>query len=408
MKNVRISTLLMAAAALVLVVGAANVMADCGRCGDEKKADDAGRCGGGGGCGGEKKADACERGGAERLGLTEEEGAKVRAIMGEAHEAMKAWREENAEAFKDLRERYKAAKEAGDEAKLKELHAEKEELTAGAKALHEQYEQKLSELLTDEQMAKLKKVMMSRRHGARRHHRARANRRDHLKMMGEKLGLTDEQKAQVKAILTDAHEQAKAAETREEKKTIFQAAKDKIHTEVLTAEQQAKAKECAEKHGGGKCGPGPEGSCGDKGDRECGDRAGRGRRRPDMRQMMAEKLGLTDEQQAEMKAITDAAAAQAEAAETREAKGDIRKAAHEQIFNEVFTPEQQAKAKAMREAFAGHRGRGGGRGGSRGCGGKDHDAAKCGCGGKEDGGGKCKDTPKPDDQDALVIEAADE
>jgi len=64
--------------------------------------------------------------------------------------------------------------------------------------------------------------------------------------MAEKLGLTADQKEQVKAILKAAHEQAKAATDPEAKKKIMHEAFAKIQTTVLTDAQRtelAKMKE---------------------------------------------------------------------------------------------------------------------------------------------------------------------
>ena len=68
----------------------------------------------------------------------------------------------------------------------------------------------------------------------------------HVGQVAEKLGLTDDQKVQVKAILKAAHEQAKAATDPEAKKKIMHEAFAKIKTTVLTDAQRtelAKMKE---------------------------------------------------------------------------------------------------------------------------------------------------------------------
>jgi Spy/CpxP family protein refolding chaperone len=74
-----------------------------------------------------------------------------------------------------------------------------------------------------------------------------------------KLGLTDEQKAQVKTILTAAREQAKNAPDREAKMKIMREAFDKIRTTVLTDEQRTKLADLKAKwhEGRGTCKKGP-------------------------------------------------------------------------------------------------------------------------------------------------------
>lgn len=418
--------------AMVMAIGAANVMADCGGCGsEEKKADDS-QCRENKGdrpkCADKAEGEGkCAAGG--RLGLSEEDGAKVRAILGEAREAMMAWKKENGEAFKDMRTRWVAAEEADDEEAKAEIAAEKEALMAEAKALHAKYEAQLAEILTEEQMAKLQKMMKGGhggRGGGRCGHgdkgkdcddkdkgcddkgKGRCGHGNRMAMMACKLELTDDQKAQAKEIMCKAMEDAKAAEGREAKMAIFKAAHEQVFNDVLTAEQQERAKamkEACEARGDkGKDECDDKGTCDHKGDGPKGDpgrRGGAPHGRSDMRQMMAKRLGLTDEQQAEMKTIMADAMEQAKVAEGREAKGAIMKAAHEKIFNEVFTPEQQTKAKAMHEAM----GRGS-HGARSDCGSEGHDAAQCACVAKGSGDKGAAPTTTP--PDALVVEPVGE
>jgi Spy/CpxP family protein refolding chaperone len=67
-----------------------------------------------------------------------------------------------------------------------------------------------------------------------------------------KLDQTADQKAQVKAILEQAHKDAQAATDKADKAKIRQAAFEKIKTTVLTADQQKKLTElraqCKERH----------------------------------------------------------------------------------------------------------------------------------------------------------------
>ena len=61
--------------------------------------------------------------------------------------------------------------------------------------------------------------------------------------MGEKLGLTAEQKASIKKILMAAHEKAQGETDKKAKLAIFKEAFAKIKTDVLTTEQQQKFEE---------------------------------------------------------------------------------------------------------------------------------------------------------------------
>jgi Spy/CpxP family protein refolding chaperone len=69
-----------------------------------------------------------------------------------------------------------------------------------------------------------------------------------------------------------------------------------------------------------------------------------------------EVLDLTEEQKAAIKEIREKAKADAEAAETREARHEIMQAAHEEVLS-VLTEEQIAKLEQLREKRP--RGRGG-------------------------------------------------
>jgi len=152
-----------------------------------------------------------------------------------------------------------------------------------------------------------------------------------MKHMAKALELTEDQQAQVKAIMDQAKADAEAAETKEAKMEIFKAAHEKVQAEVLTEEQKAKQAELREKMG-------------EHHSKMRGRRHGR----------MAEALGMTEEQKTQAKAIMDQAKTDAEGVETNEEKKPIFKAAHEKIQAEVLTDEQQAKVdewKAKREAL---------------------------------------------------------
>ena len=132
--------------------------------------------------------------------------------------------------------------------------------------------------------------------------RGRAHRTRGRHQAFEQLELTDEQKEQMHAIMGEARQ--------------------RIHDEVLTDEQRAELAE---------------------------QKQARSER---MLAWMTERHDLTDEQVEQVRAIMAAAHEQGEAADSREAKWEIMKAAFEQIKTDVLTDEQRAAAE---EARQGHR-----------------------------------------------------
>ncbi|HDZ22694.1 MAG TPA: DUF3826 domain-containing protein [Phycisphaerae bacterium] len=254
----------------------------------------------------------------KKLDLSPEKEAQVLAILKTHRQAMANFRSEHAEEFKALREQMKAARQAEDKEKIQAVRQQMKVLRDGHKEQFENLKSQLSDVLSDEEVAKVLKVM-------RRGHRGgqQAGQRG---QRGDRLGLDDDQKAKVKAILAEAKEQAKAAETPKEKHEIMKAARQKIHNEVFTDEQKAKAAEFREQRKANK---------------------------------------LTDEQKAQVKAIMAEAKEKAKAAETREQKRKIMMAARKKVHTEVLTDQQRKSAKQ----FGGPRHRGG-RMGGRGHGGR--------------------------------------
>ena len=139
--------------------------------------------------------------------------------------------------------------------------------------------------------------------------------------MAEKLGLSDDQKAQVKAILQAAHEQAKAATDPEAKKKIMHDAFDKIKTTVLTEDQRTKLAALHKERIHARCAK------------------------------FAEKLGLTDDQKAAAKAIMTQARADAKNATDPAAKKAVFKAAFEKIKTTVLTDAQRDQLAKMKEQW---------------------------------------------------------
>jgi len=140
------------------------------------------------------------------------------------------------------------------------------------------------------------------------------------------LDLTTEQKTVIAEIREKARADAEAAETREARREIMQAAYDEILT-VLTDEQIEKLEQlrASRPYGPGKPGRGYP-AVGPR-----GPYAG-----PDG---PLAALDLTEEQEALIAEIREKAIADVEAAETREARRDIMQAAHDEILS-VLTEEQ--------------------------------------------------------------------
>jgi len=136
--------------------------------------------------------------------------------------------------------------------------------------------------------------------------------------------LSDEQRARMREILSQARQDAKQAKTPQEKRKIFSSAFKKVHADVLTDEQRARVKKMRETYG----------------------------------------LNLTDQQKKQMKAIWAEACEKAKAAKTPQEKREILRDAWKR-GKEVLTDEQRAKAGRF---WRGRAGRGMGWHGKAGCG----------------------------------------
>lgn len=143
------------------------------------------------------------------------------------------------------------------------------------------------------------------------------------------LDLTEEQQAAIAEIRENARADAETAETREARREIMQAAYEEVKS-VLTDEQIEKLEQRRAKAPWGRGGPGK----GHKGIGPRGPYAG-----PDG---PLAALDLTEEQEAAISEIREKARAEAQTAETREARQEIMQAAHEEVKS-VLTDEQIEK-----------------------------------------------------------------
>jgi Spy/CpxP family protein refolding chaperone len=140
--------------------------------------------------------------------------------------------------------------------------------------------------------------------------------------MAERMGLSAEQREQMRTILKAAHEQAENATDREAKGKILREAMEKIKTTILNDEQRKKWDEL---------------------------RQGAGERAMERGGEMFERAGLTPEQKEAVKAIMQPAREAAEKATDREAKAKILREAIEKVRTTVLTDDQRKKLDAARE-----------------------------------------------------------
>jgi len=194
----------------------------------------------------------------ESFSLSEAELARVKQIFDTRRQADANWKKENAEDFKDIRAAMVQAKKDDDSAAMKAARERMKKLMASRKSGSQEVFVQLSEILSKDQLAKVKGLMSPQRSGAGSHLlRGRV-----FSAALEKLDLTDAQQAAIKKIrdalkaeTEKAHTAMKAAGTREEKieigKSLSRATKDAwdkikaILGEDLTAKLQQIAGEMA-------------------------------------------------------------------------------------------------------------------------------------------------------------------
>jgi len=260
----------------------------------------------------------------QSMDLSDQTEAQVRQIFETQRQAVMNWARENDGKFVELRKKLQAARKAQDKEAAEAAMKEVKELGKARKQLHEDLMNQLKEVLSKEQMVKVKKFFTDmRRRGRPGAMMLRAIRR---------LDLTEDQKAATRKILDSAKAQARKADDPGQKGEIMRAAFEKIRKEVLTDEQRKKLDEMRER-------------------RDRGPRGGL---------LGLRGLDLTDEQTEQIQAIHKEAREKAEAAETRQARREIRREAIKKIVEEVLTDEQRQKLRDRREQRGGRRRRGGG------------------------------------------------
>ncbi len=148
----------------------------------------------------------------EAMNLTEEQIEAVKVTVKEHREAMRAFHEDNREAMEAIREDMAAlhAAETRDEEAMKALREKMADLMAGGDALREQFEADLGETLTDDQVDVLLEAIRPQPSRGREGHGQNNAPRGSLAMLDHvltgELALTDDQKAEIKAMLAEARD----------------------------------------------------------------------------------------------------------------------------------------------------------------------------------------------------------
>ena len=246
------------------------------------------------------------------IDATPEQQEQLKQIWETHSQAMKNWRKENKGKLSDTRKALKEAKKSDDKEAIEAAKLKLKEINKSRKELHENLKEQLSEVLTKEQMQKMKK--MRNRRDRDGHHKGPGMRKGPF---GE-LNLTDEQKAEIKKLHEEAREKMESAKTREEKREIMENLRKKINNDVLTDEQRAKAKKHFRKMQKGR------------------------------RDMFLKGIGATDEQKTKIEAIMKKAREEAKDKDPKECR-KIMEAAREEIRKNVLTDEQRKKAREMRK-----------------------------------------------------------
>lgn len=149
---------------------------------------------------------------------------------------MNNWRSENGQKIADLREQMRAARDANEQAKVKELQSQIKTLRESREKINENFFKQLGDVLTTEQVDKVRNLLKERDAGEKRINRLMSN-----------LGLSPDQQAKVAGIVKEARKSAENAYELQDKEKVWNDALQKISNEVLTADQRAKLKELEKK-----------------------------------------------------------------------------------------------------------------------------------------------------------------
>ncbi len=380
----------------------------------------------------------------QAVDATEEQQKQIEQILDTHAQAVKNWQAENKDKIKAAMDKLKEARQADDKEALQAAREELKKVHQGRLELRETLKKQLAEVLSKEQMEKATQTLEPKRRmrgkmdgkdpkgprGMRgkmdgKGPQGRRGMRGKMKgkcpdgpcdMKGKKdgkgmprrpggqwgkgpgmglgqLDLTDAQKEQIKGIMKDAHEQAKASKDQKAKREIMKTALKKVHDEVFTDAQRTKAKELRRKHHP-LAGIATDEQM-DKADdimmaageeivkaktpkeRQAILKAARDKinnevlteeqrkkldeqrkqRREKVRDKFLAGLGLTEEQQAKADKILDDAHKKAMSTDDHIERQMIMLQAHKQIRDEVMTEQQRNKFKEMGKRGLGPKGR---------------------------------------------------
>jgi len=163
------------------------------------------------------------------LGLTGETEARVRQIFETHRQAMDNWRKEHGQELDNARTKLREAEQKGDQDATRQAREQVETLMKSRAALRGDLLKQLGEVLTPEQVEKVKAALDAM---------AGPGLGGFFQRMLEDLNLTADQKAKVEAIMKEARESAAKLDDPVAKAKLIKDATDKIKAEVLTDEQR--------------------------------------------------------------------------------------------------------------------------------------------------------------------------
>lgn len=257
------------------------------------------------------------------LNLTEAQQKQADQILDTHRQAAVNWMKEHGDDLKAAKAKLEAAQKTNDPAKLRGAREAMAKASANRLDQREALLKQLSEVLTKEQMDKVRAALPARPE-------ARADRP--LAML-ERLGLDDKQKERVRAILAAAGEAASKPDGEPRRKALKEAL-EKIRTTVLTDDQRKKLDAMKP----------PAAS-------EPASRAAKGDVFAAL-QKLRETLKLTDDQKAKIDGIVKTTKENIASAKGGDAKRTALRDGWKKI-EEALTPEQKAVLEKWRKEHGG-------------------------------------------------------
>jgi Spy/CpxP family protein refolding chaperone len=248
---------------------------------------------------------------------TAEQQPQLEQIFRTHQQEVRNWTQQHSKQIQAAKEKLRAARKADDEQALKAAREEFRKLFETRRALVENLQKQLGEVLTKEQMAKAKEIFRPQR---RRN--GRAGRERGPGEMLKKLDLTEAQEAKIRDILKEAKAEVQKTDDKTRRRDIFREACEEINKTVLTEEQREKAKKHRQEQ--------------------------HNRRRKMMKKRMTE-LGMSEQQLAQTEEIINEARKAAKEAKDPQERREILRSARKKVREEVMTDEQRAKADKMRK-----------------------------------------------------------